>query len=78
MQVIIRYIDRIVFDDYANKVILPGLHGKLGIKPNHAAISVILTTGEIHIKSKKKNKKFEAIEGIAQISNNVVNILLTD
>ena len=76
MQVIIRYIDKTIFDDRVNEIVLPGLHGKVGIKPNHTAMSVILTKGEIHIKSEIKNEKFDAIEGIAQISNNVINILL--
>ena len=78
MKVTIRYIDKTIFDGQANEVILPGLQGKVGIKPNHAAMSVILTTGEIYIKSANQNEKFEAIEGIAQITNNLVNILLTE
>lgn len=78
MKVTIRYIDKTIFDGQANEVVLPGLHGKVGIKPNHAAMSVILAAGEICIKSENQDYQFPAIEGIAQIGNNLVNILLTD
>ena len=78
MKVTIRNIDKTIFDGQASEVILPGLYGKIGVKPNHAAMSVILTTGEIYIHSTNQNEKFLAVEGIAHVDGNLVNILLTD
>lgn len=78
MKVTIRNIDKTIFDGQANEIVLPGLHGKVGIKPNHAAMSVILTVGDIYVKLTGQINKFTISEGIAHISNNMVSVLLTD
>lgn len=76
MNVIIRTIDSVLFSDSAQEINLPGLHGNLGIRPHHATMSVVLTEGEIHVKSANENKNFTVQNGIAQVSDNTVDVFL--
>jgi F0F1-type ATP synthase epsilon subunit len=76
MQVTIRYIDKTLFQGQVDEVILPGLYGKIGVKPHHAMMSVILSAGEISVKSANHDEKFTITEGIAHVSNNTVDVLL--
>lgn len=78
MKVTISSIDKTIFDGEATEVVLPGLNGKVGIKPNHAIMSVILASGDICVKLGNQIEKFTTTEGIAHISNNIISILLTD
>lgn len=76
MNITIRTIDSIIFSDAAQEINLPGLHGNVGIRPNHSPMSVILTEGKIHVIVDSDTKEFSAQNGIAQVSNNSVDILL--
>ena len=76
MKVTIRYIDKTLFEGQVEEVVLPGLFGKVGIKPHHAMMSVILSAGEICVNTNNKSEKFAITEGIAHISNNTVDVLL--
>lgn len=76
MNVTIRTIDTVIFSGSAQEINLPGLHGNVGIRPHHASMSVILTEGEVHIKSVNNIQNFTVKNGIAQISDNSVDVLL--
>lgn len=76
MNVTIRTIDAVIFSDSAQEINLPGLYGSIGVRPHHASMSVILTEGEIHLKSVDSNQNFIVKNGLAQISNNTIDILL--
>jgi F0F1-type ATP synthase epsilon subunit len=76
MNVTIRTIDKILFSDAAQEITLPGLYGKVGIRPNHAPMSVVLSEGEIQIKLSSGNKTFSIENGLAQVGDNAVNVLL--
>lgn len=76
MEIIIKSVEATVYTGSATEISLPGLHGTVGIKPNHANTVVILTKGAIAI---KKNNSLETINiesGLAQITPNKVDILL--
>lgn len=76
MNITIRSIDKILFADAALEVTLPGLFGKVGIRPNHALMSVVLNKGEIQIKLAGGDKVFSVDGGLAQVSSNTVDVLL--
>ena len=76
MNVVIRSIDKVIFTGVATEITLPGLFGKLGIRPNHAPMSVVLAEGEINIKTTDTKEHFSVKNGIAQISGTAVDILL--
>ena len=76
MQVTIRYVDKILFSGKVDEINLPGLQGKVGIKPHHAMMSVILCAGEISVVSANHNERFAIAEGIAHVNNNAVDVLL--
>lgn len=76
MKVTIRTIDKVLFTDVAQEVTLPGLFGKVGIRPNHAPMSVVLSKGEIQVRLASNNKTFSIENGLAQVSNNTVDVLL--
>lgn len=76
MNVTIRTIDAVIFSDSAQEINLPGLYGNIGVRPHHASMSVILTEGKIHLKSVDSNQNFIVKSGLAQISNNTIDILL--
>lgn len=77
MNVTIRTIDAILFSESAQEINLPGLYGNVGIRPHHSPMSVILTEGKIHITINSENiTNFDIKNGIAQISNNSVDVLL--
>jgi len=76
MNVTIRTIDAVIFSDSAQEINLPGLYGNVGIRPHHASMSVILTEGEIHLKLAHNNQNFMVKNGLAQVSNNTIDVLL--
>ena len=76
MNVTIRTIDKVLFTDTALEINLPGLYGKVGIRPHHASMSVVLSEGEIQVKLANSTEKFTVQNGIAQVSNNTVEVLL--
>jgi F0F1-type ATP synthase epsilon subunit len=76
MNVTIRTIDKVLFTDTAIEINLPGLYGKVGIRPNHASMSVVLSEGEIQVKLANSIESFTIKNGIAQVSDNTVEILL--
>jgi F0F1-type ATP synthase epsilon subunit len=76
MNVTIRTIDKVLFTDTALEINLPGLYGKVGIRPNHASMSVVLSAGEIQVKLANSTETFTVQNGIAQVSNNTVDVLL--
>ena len=76
MNVTIRTIDKVLFTDTALEINLPGLYGKVGIRPHHASMSVVLSEGEIQVKLANSIESFTIKNGIAQVSDNTVEILL--
>ncbi len=76
MNVTIRTIDTVLFSDSVQKLSLPGLYGNVGIRPHHATMSVVLTEGKIHVKAANRDENFTVKNGIAQVSDNTVDVLL--
>jgi F0F1-type ATP synthase epsilon subunit len=76
VNVTIRTIDKVLFAEAALEINLPGLYGKVGIRPHHASMSVVLCEGEIQVKLANSTETFTIQNGIAQVSNNTVDVLL--
>jgi F0F1-type ATP synthase epsilon subunit len=76
MEIIVKSVETTVYKGTATQVILPGLHGTIGIKPNHANTAVILTKGVISIKTNNSLETINIESGLAQITPQRVDILL--
>lgn len=76
MEVIIKSLETTVYKGSATEVSLPGLHGIIGIKPNHANTAVILTKGAIVIKTNNTPETIHIESGLAQITQKKIDILL--
>lgn len=78
MKVTIRTIDKVLFTDSAKEINLPGLYGRIGIRPHHASMSVVLCEGEIHVKLANSTENFTIQGGIAHVGENTVDVLLAE
>jgi len=56
-------IERRLFDDYVNMVIVPGSEGVLGILPRHTPLITTLSYGELQVKMEGEPDQFFAIGG---------------
>ena len=77
MKVSIRTVDEKIFSGTAIEVTLPGMFGKIGIRPHHATLSAVLISGEILVNQTKGQKSFTLNAGIAHVNKNTVDILLS-
>lgn len=75
--VTIKSIENIIHSSTADEVVLPALYGKIGIKANHANTLTVLTNGEVVIKLNDKKEAIAINGGVAQITANKVDILLS-
>lgn len=67
--------DRIVFEDEAEMVVIPGAAGEMGILPHHAALLSTLKYGIIRVKLRDREMYFTVAGGIAEIQPDKVTIL---
>ncbi len=67
---------KIIFNDAADLVVLPGLLGELGILPGHLPLITALKKGRIALHNKADIKRFSVQTGFAQILPNKVRVLV--
>ena len=56
-------VERIVFSDSADMVLVPGVEGMLGILPHHAPLMTVLVPGEITIRKAGQEDVLVAVGG---------------
>lgn len=67
--------DRMVYQDDADMVLIPGSEGVMGILPNHAPVLTALKFGVITIRSKGQEEYFTIAGGVAEIQPTIITIL---
>jgi F-type H+-transporting ATPase subunit epsilon len=67
--------DRIVFQDDADMVVLPGAAGEMGILPNHSPVLTLLKYGVVKVKKHSSVQYFTVLGGVAEVQPDQVTIL---
>jgi len=70
--------DKKKYDEDADMVIMRCITGDIGILPKHEACSAILDVGVLRILNDGEELRMAVFGGIAQVRDNVVNILAND
>jgi F-type H+-transporting ATPase subunit epsilon len=76
MRLEILTLERRLFDDQVEMVIVPGSEGEMGILPRHAPLLTALTYGELQVRRENEEDQFVAIGGgFMEVQPNHVIIL---
>jgi F-type H+-transporting ATPase subunit epsilon len=67
--------DRIVYDDRAERVILPAWNGQITILPHHAALLAALEPGELVVRSGPREEVLVIGGGFVEVSDDRVTVL---
>ncbi|HIE12277.1 MAG TPA: F0F1 ATP synthase subunit epsilon [Desulfotomaculum sp.] len=67
--------EKVVYDDDARFVVLPGTEGELGILPGHAPLITLLRVGLMRIGRDSEESRFVIAGGLLEVSENRVTIL---
>jgi len=67
--------EKVVYDDDARFVVLPGTEGELGILPGHAPLITLLRVGLMRIRQDSEESRFVIAGGLLEVSENRVTIL---
>ena len=76
IKIIVITPERIVWNTTADKVILPGSQGQVGILTNHAPLITSLDIGALRIKVGNKKKVLILLGGFAEVENNEITVLV--
>jgi len=76
MQLTITRIDGPVFNGMAYSVTVPGNEGEMTVLPHHEPTVSPLQSGTITVSSQKGEETFNLDEGLLEVSNNTVSILI--
>jgi len=68
--------ERIVWNTTADKVILPGSQGQVGILANHAPLITALDIGALRLKVGTTKKVLILLGGFAEVDNNEITVLV--
>lgn len=63
-----------MFSGKISAIVVPGLHGRIGIRNNHAPMITALTAGDIVCQTEEGERSFSTKGGILEIKNNIVTI----
>lgn len=67
--------DRLVYEGDVDIVLLPGVHGEMGILPNHAPLLSTLSMGIIKVRSQKDEHVFTVTGGVVEVQPDLVTVL---
>lgn len=70
--------DRLVLDKTVDEVVAPGDIGEFGVLPGHLPFITTLTPGELKYKAGSTTDTLIVHGGIAEVNENVVNILVDE
>jgi F-type H+-transporting ATPase subunit epsilon len=68
-------VERLVYSDYVDMVIAPGIEGELGILPQHAPLITALTFGVLRVKRGNEELDFAIGGGFLEVLPDHVTIL---
>jgi F-type H+-transporting ATPase subunit epsilon len=78
IKIIVITPERIVWNITADKVILPGSQGQVGILTNHAPLITALDIGALRLKIGNTKKVLILLGGFAEVENNEITVLVND
>lgn len=67
--------DRLVFEGDADIVILPGIHGEMGILPNHAPLLSTLRYGILKVRRQGVEEQFTIAGGVVEVQPDLVTVM---
>jgi F-type H+-transporting ATPase subunit epsilon len=67
--------DRMVFEDDADMVLIPGSQGEMGILPNHAPLLSTMKFGVLRVRIKDREEVFTVAGGIVEVQPNLITVL---
>lgn len=67
--------DRTVYEGMAERVIVPGVSGEMGILPNHAPLLSTLKVGILKVIYKQQELVFTVAGGIIEVQPNLITVL---
>lgn len=67
--------ERVVYEDEARFVVVPGSEGDLGILPGHAPLITTLRAGRVRIKKGAAQTELDISGGLMHIAENAVTVL---
>jgi F-type H+-transporting ATPase subunit epsilon len=67
--------DRMVFEGYADMVIVPGEAGEMGILPNHAPLLSTLSLGILKVRYQDSEEDFTIAGGIIEVQPDIITVL---
>jgi F-type H+-transporting ATPase subunit epsilon len=76
IKIIVITPERIVWNTTADKVILPGSQGQVGILTNHAPLITALDIGALRLKIGNTKKVLILLGGFAEVENNEITVLV--
>lgn len=68
--------EKTMFEGTAEQITLPGTNGSFQVLNSHAALVSNLVKGTIYVKTNNDNLKFDIQDGIVEILNNQVVVLV--
>jgi len=76
MRVVISRVHENLFSGDALSVSAHTTEGEVGIFPHHQSFVANLKPGTVSVQTREGEKTFEATEGVVEVSNNQVTVLL--
>jgi len=76
MQVTISKVHENLFSREALSISADTTEGRVGIFPHHQSFVANLKPGTVSVQTSEGEKTFEATEGVLEVSNNQVTVLL--
>ena len=70
--------ESIIWNNNAEKIVLPTTRGKICVMSNHSPLIISLDIGITLIYTKKKNHSFLVVGGFALIKNNNITLLVNE
>ncbi|MBI9044528.1 MAG: ATP synthase F1 subunit epsilon [Anaerolineaceae bacterium] len=67
--------DRVVFQDDADIVVIPGESGEMGILPNHSPLLTVLKFGVVTVRTETSSHYFTVAGGVAEIQPDQITLL---
>lgn len=77
MKLSILALDKTLYQDEAQSVIVPGVEGQLQALDHHVPLVTALKAGKIRVVSKKGTEEFEIEGGVLEVRPDQINILVS-
>lgn len=76
MKLSILALDKILYQDDAESVVVPGIVGQLQALEHHVPFVTALKKGKVRVASKRGQQEFEVENGVLEVRPEEINILV--